>query len=189
MLRPRPHTPVASRQEEEESGDDGVDPLANLFTLDGVPCHFFLHHSLTDNRKAKVTKQIEFYGGQTTTRERRAQVILVDEARLTTKLSTMELKYHVHPDPMLRKIYVKPLGFLRQCANEGYFKLNQKILKKGMGGPKPRGGRSRTEFTDQDDANLCEFLAIRTPNPADGGRGGNVVYQQLEELVRIWPAV
>jgi len=43
----------------------------------------------------------------------------------------------------------------------------------------------RVNFSDLDDHHLCRYLAVTVPDKKDGGRTGNTIYQELEELVRI----
>ena len=161
MSRPPPPASIASLREEEEEDSSGEeedqlddragsdsgseeDPLAELFYLDGKPCRFFLHDSLTPGMKDEVTNKIEAFGGKTTTHERRAQVILVCESRLSRSLDLMQKGYDRHEDQVLRNIYVKPLTFIKQCANSGLFRLGkEKWIKAGMPGPKP-GDRYRS---------------------------------------------
>jgi hypothetical protein len=152
MSQPPPPASTDARQEEEESGSEENghfenqatpgpegDPLAELFTVAGVPVRFFFHRSLTAGMKEEATKTIEAHGGQTTMLEKHAQIILVSEKRLTMDLKTMKLKYDISTDPVLRKIHVEPFTFLRRCANMGFFKLGgEKRIKMGMPGPRPR---------------------------------------------------
>jgi hypothetical protein len=135
--------PVAisfGREEEEESDDEEQHGSGHdeLFKLEGGPVCFFLHESLTDGMKAQATKKIEAHGGRTTMLEKHAQIMLVSEARLVMPLETMERKYDVNPNPVLRKIFVKPLTFLNRCITTGFFQLGEKRIKKGMPGPRPR---------------------------------------------------
>jgi len=147
--RPLPEFIASQREEEEEEEEDqlddhlgpGQDPLSKLFCPNGVPCRFFLHDSLTTGMKAEVTKKIEEYGGETTTRERHAKIILVSESRLPCTLETLQLRYDRNEDEVLRNIYVKPLAYIKLCANMGIFKLGkEKTIKMGIPGPRPREG-------------------------------------------------
>jgi hypothetical protein len=198
------------REEQEESGSDGdyedqldSDSDSNIFTLPNtnLPVHFFLHPSIPPPTKQKTTTTIEKRGGIVTQRERHAHVVLVDEDRLRTTrtpntngsltLRTMQLYYDINEDRRLQDIYVKPLTFITECAHAGSFSLaKEKRLKMGMPGPRPRnaaggGGRARVEYTAEDDDHLCHFLARRCPHLADGGRMGNAIYKELENMVHI----
>ncbi|KAG5644746.1 hypothetical protein DXG03_007875 [Asterophora parasitica] len=42
----------------------------------------------------------------------------------------------------------------------------------------------RTQFTDEDEEHLCDWIAAKIPYKETGGRTGNRLYQQLCELVR-----
>lgn len=39
-------------------------------------------------------------------------------------------------------------------------------------------------FTDEDDYHLCRYLSVVVPDKSAGGRTGNKIYQELENLVR-----
>lgn len=43
----------------------------------------------------------------------------------------------------------------------------------------------RTQFTDQDENNLCDWIATKIPYKETGGRTGNRLYQQLCDLVSL----
>lgn len=43
----------------------------------------------------------------------------------------------------------------------------------------------RTQFTEQDEENLCNWIAAKIPYKETGGRTGNRLYQQLCEYVRL----
>lgn len=196
---PRPRSPASIASWEDDNDDNGKDsqsasgsgpdedPLVKLFCLDGHPCRFLLHKSMTDEMKGKAIKKISAHGGQTTVHERKAHVILVSEARLHMDLAIMQLHYNANEDRVLQNIYVEPHTFLTKCINMRHFKLGgDKKIKMGMPGPRPRSQgekRRRVEYTDDDDDHLCYYLARRTPDPNEGGRMGNAIYKQLERLV------
>ncbi len=41
----------------------------------------------------------------------------------------------------------------------------------------------RTQFTEQDEEHLCNWIAAKIPYKETGGRTGNRLYQQLCEMV------
>lgn len=43
----------------------------------------------------------------------------------------------------------------------------------------------RTQFTEEDEQNLCNWIAAKIPYKETGGRTGNRLYQQLCELVSV----
>ena len=43
----------------------------------------------------------------------------------------------------------------------------------------------RTQFTEQDETNLCDWIAAKIPYKETGGRTGNRLYQQLCDLVSL----
>jgi hypothetical protein len=46
----------------------------------------------------------------------------------------------------------------------------------------------RTQFTDEDEEHLCNWIAAKIPYKETGGRTGNRLYQQLCDLVRFPPS-
>ena len=43
----------------------------------------------------------------------------------------------------------------------------------------------RTHFTEEDETNLCNWIALKIPFKETGGRTGNRLYQQLVEMVQL----
>lgn len=172
--------PPAFRREEEESSDDEPHPerlhddnLAELFKFpDGVAVRFFLHDSLTAGMKAQATEKIEAYGGQTTLREKHANVILVSESRLSMPLKRMQLRYDAHSNPAMRNIHVEPLGFLTRCANMGRFKLGgEKRIKSGMPGRPPGYAYRQCVFTTLPSTQTC----LKSLASYDTGQSGSLL--------------
>jgi hypothetical protein len=149
---PSPGLIASQREEEEEEEEEeedqlddhlgpgpGQDPLSKLFCPDGVPCRFFLHQSMTPAIRAEIRNKIEECGGEITTLERHAKIILVAENRLPIPLETLQLRYDRNEDEVLQNIYVKPLSYIQRCTHMGIFKLgSEKTIKMGMPGPRPR---------------------------------------------------
>lgn len=46
----------------------------------------------------------------------------------------------------------------------------------------------RTQFTEEDEEHLSEWIAQKIPYKETGGRTGNRLYQQLCEQVSSWPS-
>lgn len=46
-------------------------------------------------------------------------------------------------------------------------------------------GDSRTPFTEEDETNLCKYIASVLPYKETGGRTGNRIYMELMEAVTI----
>ncbi|KAF7974245.1 hypothetical protein HWV62_13138 [Athelia sp. TMB] len=191
---PRPPSPTliprsTRRNDRENSGDaSGAESEprrhTQIFTLpNGNPVVFFLHASLTPGQREMTTGKIIDNGGVLTTNEKRANVILVSPNRLgTVSLETLRLGWEANPNPALRGIRVEPIAFLTVCINSGRFDLDNTVRKKQRLSGRPGMTEPRIEFTPEDDASLCRWLADRVPNKDDGGRTGNTIYTDLEKL-------
>jgi hypothetical protein len=180
----------SQHQREQEDADVASQPdtnsLGELFKLpSGQKACFLLDQSIPTRKWPKIISTVHAHGGIMTTRERKADVILVIEENLHMPLQSKCLFYDIHEDPVLQKIYVKPLSFLTQCTDVGSFELNARRVKKGMPGPRPRehGGQRRVDFTEDDDYRLCDFLSVCIPKNKSGGRSGNAIYKRLVEVV------
>jgi hypothetical protein len=117
-------------------------------------------------------------------------VVVVSKARLHCSLRIFELSYDANENARLRNVHVETTHSIVGFINSGRFILGgRRLAKSGMPGPRPSGGRRnrrpyRVEFTVDDDDALARYLATRIPHKASGGRSGEVIYKELEELVR-----
>jgi hypothetical protein len=115
---------------------------------------------------------------------------VVSEARLQCSLRIFELYYDVNEDRRLQNVYVETTQSISSYINSGRFILGgRRLAKSGMPGPRPIRDRQnrrpfRVEFTADDDYALAHYLATRIPDKASGGRSGEVIYKELEQLVR-----
>lgn len=83
-------------------------------------------------------------GGQITSKEHHAHIVLVSEPNLRSQLDILRLRYDVHDNMKLRNIYVETLEYLSRCINTGVFILGgNKKIKMGMPGPRPKGKMHR----------------------------------------------
>jgi hypothetical protein len=122
----------------------------------------------------------------------RCHVVVVSEARLHCSLKILQLYYDVNEDLKLRDVYVETVESIVGYINSGRFILGgRRPAQSGMPGRRPSGGQQnrrpyRVEFTNDDDDALARYLATRIPDKASGGRSGEVIYKELEQLVSGW---
>lgn len=96
----------------------------------------------------------------------------------------LQLYYDLCEEPQLRNIYVETTQTIAGSIHSGRFILGgRRLAKSGMPGPRP-GGRPRMEFTQNDDYDLARYVAMRIPDKSASGRLGEVIYKELEQLVR-----
>ncbi|KAG7092926.1 hypothetical protein E1B28_009231 [Marasmius oreades] len=92
------------------------------------------------------------------------------------KLKRFQDKYELSFDRKKRRIRVKEIEFVKNSLLEGYMVPETQQAKPGF-----PAGKARTEFTKEEDENLCKFLAIQCP---DGGRMGHLLYDRLVESAK-----
>ncbi|KAF8912026.1 hypothetical protein CPB84DRAFT_1820728 [Gymnopilus junonius] len=135
---------------------------------------FFLHKSIKGNDKRKRLKRdITKCGGHIANSEFQTDFVLVS-LKYRDK-DVLQTSYNADDDHRLNKVYVEYTTFIRRCIKDKAVGITKRI--RGMGGRPP--GRSRHEFTYEDDNRLCKYLAKLMPEKAAGGRQGINVYKQL----------
>lgn len=125
---------------------------------------------------------LQLHGGNFTSNQRKAHVILVNETRLKTTFEILQLSYAVNQDIKLRNLSVETTSFIDRCIGRGIFVTG--TAQKGKSGRKSTGcpGGPRTEFNDDDDENLVMHLSNC---PISAAKSGNKLYKQLWEMVSI----
>ncbi|KAF8268500.1 hypothetical protein EI94DRAFT_1152211 [Lactarius quietus] len=109
------------------------------------------------------------HGGQVTDDEAAADVILTR--------SRDEYKYLKDRYAVSRKTHVRMSGFVDRCIDANWFVLEPVLGKGVLRGRKP--GARRTEFTEDDDEHLCQYIAEVLPEKGEGGRAGHFIYTDL----------
>jgi hypothetical protein len=113
----------------------------------------------------------------------------------------LQMAYHGDRNRERREVYVEYLSFVQHCIESGHFRHREKI-RKGMGGRSD--GRScvsflshifvksdpyclsRVKFTEEDDENLCHWLAMFIPDKDAGGRKGGNIFVSLMNAVTLF---
>ncbi|KAI9436177.1 hypothetical protein H4582DRAFT_1964883 [Lactarius indigo] len=148
--------------ERDEEGSDSQDQLFSL--PDGKPALFLLH----DFDDPNLVERITDYGGQVTNDETTADVILT---RSRDVYRSLKDRYAIS-----RKTHVRISGFVDRCIYADRFVL---VPTPGKGVPGRIPGARRTEFTEDDDEHLCQYIAEILPEKNEGGRTGHFIYTDL----------
>ncbi|TFK42373.1 hypothetical protein BDQ12DRAFT_732027 [Crucibulum laeve] len=142
----------------------------------GFGIGFFLHKSIKSaDQQKKLIQDIEENGGAILDNVRDANTVLVHP--MFNLRDALQTAYHIDDDKHIRNTTVEPASFIQKCIRENRF-CHRVRAKEGMGGVGP--GHTRTPFTDDDVARLCNFIARKLPNKTAGGRLGTTMYRELE---------
>ncbi|KAH9059268.1 hypothetical protein EDB87DRAFT_798836 [Lactarius vividus] len=148
--------------ERDEKGDDSQDQLFSL--PDGEPALFLLY----DFDDQNLAERIAEHGGQVTDDETTADVILT---RSRDVYRSLKDRYAIS-----RKTHVRVSGFVDRCIYAHRFVL---VPTPGKEVPGRIPGARRTEFTEDDDEHLCQYIAEILPEKSEGGRTGHFIYTDL----------
>ncbi|KAI0823869.1 hypothetical protein BC628DRAFT_485268 [Trametes gibbosa] len=183
MARTRPNS--LEREEDDGAPDDGA---AKVFAKDGRPVYFYLYGTnepqnlgaLTEGQREDMTRLIAEHGGLICKSAARSDTIIVT----TAGFETLKNKYSLERD-----IYVELPSFVHRCIAKGVYE-HQTVARLPLGGVPPRTANlelclsSRTKFTEEDEMNLCRFIASHMPYKGAGGRTGQKAYLELVEKAR-----
>ncbi|KAH9162598.1 hypothetical protein EDB89DRAFT_633349 [Lactarius sanguifluus] len=148
-----------------ERDEEGNDLQDRLFSLpDGKPALFLFHDFDDPNLEERIAE----HGGQVTDDETTADVILT---RSRDVYRSLKDRYAIS-----RKTHVRVSGFVDRCIYAHRFVL---VPTPGKGVPGRIPGARRTEFTEDDDEHLCQYIAEILPEKSEGGRTGHFIYTDL----------
>ncbi|KAH9958519.1 hypothetical protein BGW80DRAFT_1374592 [Lactifluus volemus] len=137
--------------------------MVALFSLpNGIPASFYLHNFQNENLTDKSWYFILFLfsnGGRITHDEDTADVVLTTSR---DEYKSLKDRYAISRKTM--------------CINSRRFQLAP-LVEKGVPGRKLTS--RRTEFTDDDDDHLCQYIAEVLPEKDEGGRTGHFIYVDL----------
>ncbi|KAG1865406.1 hypothetical protein F4604DRAFT_1928554 [Suillus subluteus] len=145
-----------------------------IFVKDRYPVAFFFHQSVREGRDV-LEQEITRYGGDVCDDEQQANVILVDEE---ADIEHIRRRYYRSNVLWQQRVYIERRDFIRRCTTAGKYE-HHPPPRKGM--PGASVGRTRVPFTAEDDENLAFYIATVYPDPSDGGRTGNLVYEELTQ--------
>ncbi|KAJ3015248.1 hypothetical protein NUW54_g1098 [Trametes sanguinea] len=166
-----------SRHGSSERQGDEADKPQGVLTTNGRAVFFYLYGTnepeapgaIEEDEREELKEEIRQNGGVVCDKEHDADTILVGEIGL----EPLKEKYEYSRDK-----YVEPPEFVQTCIAQGAYR-HQQIPKRPIGGRHP--GRSRTEFTPEDDMHLCYWIATAFPEIEAGGRLGIKPYLRLVE--------
>ncbi|KAI0333130.1 hypothetical protein GY45DRAFT_1368648 [Cubamyces sp. BRFM 1775] len=165
MAITRNNTP--EHQDEEAPRVFRIHDRAVFFYLYGTKVTDREDWALTKEEQRDLEEQIVGHGGALCQSEREADTIITNEAGL----GPLSDKYSFEQTQ-----YVEPPEFVRLCIASGRY-AHKPTTKRPMSGRYT--GRTRTNFTEEDDRNLCKFLARTLPYSEAGGRKGIKPYLEL----------
>ncbi|KAH0838438.1 hypothetical protein J3R83DRAFT_6749 [Lanmaoa asiatica] len=147
--------------------------LKQIFVEKGVPIKMHIHPSIANvNARAALSQRIMHSGGDPTASPQSARVILADPN--TEVFQHLVKSYQGVPDK-----YIESYLWVKKCVEKGAL-VYTPLVYKNPGGRRP--GEERTQFTEEDEERLCQWIATKIPYKETGGRTGNRLYQQLCEM-------
>lgn len=146
--------------------------LKQIFVINGEPIKFHIDSSIANvNARAALSARVMHSGGDPTASAQSARVILADPN--TEVFQHLVKSYQGVPEK-----YVESYLWVKKCVEKGTV-LYTPLVYKNPGGRRP--GEERTQFTEEDEEHLCNWIAAKIPYKETGGRTGNRLYQQLCE--------
>ncbi|KAI0335379.1 hypothetical protein GY45DRAFT_1317337 [Cubamyces sp. BRFM 1775] len=147
--------------------------LKQIFVHEGQPIRMHIDSSIANvNVRATLSARIMHSGGDPTASAQSARVILADPN--TEIFQHLVKTYQGEPDK-----YVESYLWVKKCIEKGQV-IYTPVVYKNPGGRRP--GEERTQFTEEDEQHLCNWIAAKIPYKETGGRTGNRLYQQLCEM-------
>ncbi|KAI0068267.1 hypothetical protein BV25DRAFT_1875623 [Artomyces pyxidatus] len=148
--------------------------LKQIFVENGEPIKFHIDSSIANvNARHALSARIMHSGGDPTASAQSARVILADPN--TEIFQHLVKSYQGVPDK-----YVESYLWVKKCVEKGSV-MYTPLVYKNPGGRRP--GEERTQFTEEDEEHLCNWIAAKIPYKETGGRTGNRLYQQLCEMI------
>ncbi|EDR15052.1 uncharacterized protein LACBIDRAFT_300808 [Laccaria bicolor S238N-H82] len=146
--------------------------LKQIFVENGMPIRMHIHPSIANvNARSALSSRIMHSGGDPHASAQSARVILADPN--TDVFHHLVKIYQSDPDK-----YIESYLWVKKCIEKGTV-VYTPLVYKNPGGRRP--GEERTQFTDEDEEHLCNWIAAKIPYKETGGRTGNRLYQQLCE--------
>ncbi|KAK7463742.1 hypothetical protein VKT23_005678 [Stygiomarasmius scandens] len=132
-----------------------------------------IHDSIANpNFRDTLNEQILHSGGNPFVSMEAARVILADPK--TEVFNSLVKMFHHMP-----KKHIESIDWVNRCI-ERQEVIYTPLVYKNPGGRK--AGEERTQFTEDDEIKLCQWIASKIPHKSTGGRTGNKLYQQLVQM-------
>ncbi|KAF6766348.1 hypothetical protein DFP72DRAFT_15044 [Ephemerocybe angulata] len=146
--------------------------IPQIFIENGQPIPMYIHPSIANpNARNALADRIMHSGGNPNINAQGARVILADPN--TDVFQTLVKTYQGDPSK-----YIESFHWVKKCILNDAVAFTP-VVYKNPGGRRP--GEERTQFTDDDEERLCQWIADKIPYKSTGGRTGNRLYQQLCE--------
>ncbi|KAI0304715.1 hypothetical protein BC826DRAFT_977866 [Russula brevipes] len=147
--------------------------LKQLFVENGEAIKFHIDSSIANiNARAALSARIMHSGGDPSASAQTARVILADPN--TEIFQHLVKSYQGVPGK-----YIESYLWVKKCVEKGAV-VYTPLVYKNPGGRRP--GEERTQFTEEDEEHLCNWIAAKIPYKETGGRTGNRLYQQLCDM-------
>ncbi|KAF9015313.1 hypothetical protein BDQ17DRAFT_1269058 [Cyathus striatus] len=147
--------------------------LKQIFVEDGTPISMHIHPSIANiNARSALSSRIMHSGGNPHASAQSARVILADP-------NTEVFQHLVKTYQGVPGKYIESFLWVKKCIEKGIV-VYTPLVYKNPGGRRP--GEERTQFTEEDEEHLCNWIASKIPYKETGGRTGNRLYQQLCDL-------
>ncbi|KAJ7655013.1 hypothetical protein DFH06DRAFT_993182 [Mycena polygramma] len=152
--------------------------LKQIFLENGLPIPMHIHSSIANpNARSALSQRIMHSGGNPDSPAHEARVILADPN--TEVFQHLVKTYQGEPDK-----YIESYLWVKKCVERGAI-LYTPVVYKNPGGRRPGEEYASAYehlFTEEDEQNLADWIAIKIPFKETGGRTGNRLYQQLCDL-------
>lgn len=147
--------------------------MKQIFVENGEAIKFHIDSSIANiNARAALSARIMHSGGDPSASAQTARVILADPN--TEIFQHLVKSYQGVPGK-----YVESYLWVKKCVEKGSV-VYTPLVYKNPGGRRP--GEERTQFTEEDEEHLCNWIAAKIPYKETGGRTGNRLYQQLCDM-------
>ncbi|KAJ4486322.1 hypothetical protein J3R30DRAFT_3697829 [Lentinula aciculospora] len=144
-----------------------------VFLEDGMPMPIHVHESLANLKfREALYEKILFCAGFPYATVETARVIIADSK--TSVFNALVKHYQLTPHK-----YIESLEWVDKCIERQEVSFTPHVFKNPGG---RRAGEERTQFSEEDERKLCEWIAAKIPFKSTGGRTGNKLYQQLCEM-------
>ncbi|KAF5377542.1 hypothetical protein D9615_005266 [Tricholomella constricta] len=144
--------------------------LKQIFVENGAPIGMHIHSSIANvNARSALSQRIMHSGGDPHASAQSARVILADPH--TEVFGHLVKTYQGVPDKFIESYLIPEVD--AQAKSMIYIPLRAIAIEHLS---------RRTQFTDEDEEHLCDWIAAKIPYKETGGRTGNRLYQQLCEL-------
>ncbi|KAL5535307.1 hypothetical protein ACEPAF_3401 [Sanghuangporus sanghuang] len=148
--------------------------ITQVFIKDTYPVRIHIHRSIANVvSRQELADRISLHGGDPNASFDEATVILASKD--TEVYKTLRKDFQGREEK-----FVENLQWLDACIEQQFYHNSPNPVRNPGG---RRAGDERMPFTEEDEANLCKWIASVIPNKHQGGRTGNKIYMELVSRV------